>query len=59
MAERAKSLSQFRINPKGEGYELHIEDDAGETIEFEVTRDQLDVIVDHLDDILEEDDSDV
>ena len=54
---RSKTLTQFRIEGSGDKFQLHIEDDAGETIEFGVTRDQLDVIVDHLDDILNEDDA--
>jgi hypothetical protein len=57
MASKAKTLTQFRVEGSGDTFRLHIEDDAGETIEFEATRDQLDVIVDHLDDILNEDDA--
>ena len=58
MANTSKTLSQFRIEGAGESFRLHIEDDAGETIEFTATRDQLDVIVEHLDDALSQDDSD-
>ena len=57
MAKTAKTLTQFRVEGSGETFQMHIEDDAGETIEFQVTRDQLDVIVDSLDDLLNEDDS--
>jgi hypothetical protein len=57
MASKAKKLTQFRVEGEGDTFQMHIEDDAGETIEFEVTRDQLDVIVDSLDDILNEDDA--
>jgi hypothetical protein len=57
MAKKAKTLTQFRVEGSGDTFQMHIEDDAGETIEFQVTRDQLDVIVDSLDDILNEDDS--
>ncbi len=56
MANTSKALTQFRIEAEGKAYRMHIEDDAGESIEFTVTRDQLDVIVDHLDDLLEDDD---
>ena len=52
-----KTLSQFRIEGSGETFQIHIEDDAGEPIEFQATRDQLDVIVDSLDDLLNEDDA--
>ena len=58
MASKAKTLSQFRLEGSGDSFQLHIEDDAGETIEFTATRDQLDVIVEHLDEALSQDDSD-
>jgi hypothetical protein len=54
---KAKTLSQFRITGNGEAFTLHIEDNAGEAIEFEATRDQLDVIVESLEEILSEDDA--
>ncbi len=57
MANTKKTLSTFRVVKAGDGYSLHIEDDAGETIEFEATADQLDVIVETVDDMLEEDDA--
>ena len=57
MANTKKTLSTFRVVQAGEGYSLHIEDDAGETIEFEATADQLDIIVEALEDLLESDDS--
>ncbi len=53
----SKTLTQFRIEGSGDKFQLHIEDDAGEKIEFSVSRDQLDVIVDHLDDLLGADDA--
>jgi hypothetical protein len=54
---KAKTLTQFRITGSGETFTLHIEDNAGETIEFEATRDQLDVIVESLEEVLSEDDA--
>ena len=57
MAKTAKTLTQFRVEGSGDAFTMHIEDDAGETIEFEVTRDQLDVIVESLDEILSADDA--
>ena len=57
MANTRKTLSRFTIHRRGPDYSLHIEDDAGEVIEFEATADQLDVIADHLDDMLEADDA--
>jgi hypothetical protein len=52
-----KTLSRFGIETKGEGFSLHIEDDAGEVIEFDATAEQIDLIVEALDDLLDEDDS--
>ncbi len=57
MAGTKKTLSTFRVEARGDGYSLHIEDDAGETIEFEATAEQLDVIVEELEDMLGDDDS--
>lgn len=57
MASQAKTLSKFVVQPKGDGFSFHIEDDAGETIEFEATRDQLDVLAESLEDLLGDDDS--
>lgn len=58
MANTKKTLSTFRVVKAGQGYSLHIEDDAGEVIEFEATADQLDIIAETLEDLLEADDSD-
>ncbi len=57
MAGSTKTLSTFRVEARGDAYSLHIEDDAGETIEFEATAEQLDLIVESLDDLLGDDDS--
>ena len=52
-----KTLTRFSITDTDGGFRLHIEDDAGETIEFEATADQLEVIADALDDTLDKDDT--
>ena len=57
MAGTKKTLSTFRVEQRGEAYSLHIEDDAGEMIEFEATAEQLDLIVEELDNLLGDDDS--
>ncbi|MBV8973238.1 MAG: hypothetical protein JO290_13215 [Sphingomonadaceae bacterium] len=44
-----RKLTQFTITEAGDDYLLHIEDDAGETIEFTATYDQLDVLVEAID----------
>ena len=51
----ARKLTQFRISEAGDDYMLHIEDDAGETIEFTATYDQLDLLVEEIDRHLDED----
>lgn len=50
-----KTLTNFTITESGEDYLLHIEDDAGETIEFTATYDQLDLLVETIDAHLDED----
>ncbi len=57
MAGKSKTLTQFRIEGSGDSFQLHIEDDAGETIEFGVSREQLEVIVESLDETLSDDDA--
>lgn len=52
----ARKLAQFRVelDEAGETATIHIEDEAGETLEFRAERAQLDVIADTLDDLLAE-----
>ncbi len=52
-----KKLAKFTITEAGEGFNLHIEDEAGHVLELLATRDQLDVIDDALEELLEQDDS--
>ncbi|MDB5481824.1 MAG: hypothetical protein JWO83_2877 [Caulobacteraceae bacterium] len=58
MATNRKTLSRFTVQRRGDRFSLHIEDDAGDVIEFEATPDQIEVIADALEDMLEEDDAD-
>ena len=51
----ARKLTKFTITEAGDDYALHIEDDAGETIEFTATYDQLDLLVEEIDRHLDED----
>jgi hypothetical protein len=53
--DMAKALARFTIEPDGEGYTLHIEDEDGDTLELTATAEQLDLIAEALDDQLEED----
>ena len=50
-------LKRFEVRGEEQEFTIHIEDDAGQTIEMSASRDQLDVIADGLDDILLNDDS--
>ncbi len=52
-----KALTTFEIKKAGDGYTMHIEDDAGDRIEFTATVEQLDLISESLIEILEADDS--
>ena len=52
----AKKLTKFHIEPNGEEFRLHIEDESGGALELAATREQVDVIVDSLDELLGEDD---
>ncbi len=52
-----KKLAKFTLSEAGEGFDLHIEDEAGHVLELSSTRDQLDVIADKLDEVLSQDDS--
>ena len=52
-----KKLAKFTITEAGEGFNLHIEDEAGHVLELLATRNQLDVIDDALEELLEQDDS--
>ncbi len=55
----AKALSRFTIEPAGEGYTLHIEDEDGETLELTATVEQLDLIAESIEDHLEGDVEDI
>ncbi len=51
----ARTLAHLTITESGDDYLLHIEDDAGETIEMTATYDQLDLLVEAIDAHLNED----
>src|SRR3954451_21019584 len=54
MASPARTLSRFTVSPQanGTGFRLHIEDETGEVLDVDATRDQVEVITDALDDAL-------
>lgn len=51
----ARTLARFTITDAGDDYMLHIEDEAGETIEITATYEQLDLIAESIDEHLDED----
>ena len=55
----AKALARFTIEPDGEGYTLHIEDEDGDTLELTATAEQLDLISEAIEEHLEADVDDV
>lgn len=48
----ARTLHRFTVTARDGGFRLHIEDDQGEVLDLDATRDQIEVITDELDDIL-------
>lgn len=55
----SKILSQFTITRSGEDYVLHIEDEDGETQDYNATFDQLDLITEAIDQQLNADEEDI
>ena len=53
----AKALAKFTISEGDGDYRLHIEDDAGDTLELIATGEQLDLIAETVDAMLGEDDA--
>ena len=51
----AKALARFTIEPDGDGYTLHIEDEDGDTLELTATAEQLDLISEAINEHLEAD----
>lgn len=49
-----RQLAKFSISAREEDFVLHLEDDAGETLEFAASPEQLDAVIDALDELLSE-----
>lgn len=49
----AKKLARFTVTPNEESFQVHIEDDVGDVLELEATRDQIEVVADALDELLQ------
>jgi len=49
-----RQLARFAISVRADDFVLHLEDAAGEKIDFAATPDQLDTVIDALDEMLSE-----
>ena len=52
--EMARKLQRFSVRPHEQGFRLQIEDQDGECIDIEASREQVQVITDELDELLAE-----
>ena len=56
-APSANALAKFTVEKGGDAYRVHIENEAGETMELSATYEQLELLVETLDELLGADDS--
>lgn len=49
-----RQLARFAISVRAEDFVLHLEDSAGEKMDFAASPDQLDAVIDALDEMLSE-----
>jgi hypothetical protein len=49
-----RQLARFAISVRADDFVLHLEDDAGETMDFAASPEQLDAVIDALDEMLSE-----
>lgn len=49
-----RQLAKFSISVREDDFVLHLEDDAGEALDFAASPEQLDAVIDALDDLLSE-----
>ncbi|MCR5876122.1 hypothetical protein LRS10_19430 [Phenylobacterium sp. J426] len=54
-----RQLAKFSISVREEDFVLHLEDDAGEKMDFAASPEQLDAVIDALDELLSEAEEDV
>ena len=47
-----RQLARFAISVRAEDFVIHLEDDAGEKMDFSASPDQLDAVIDALDEML-------
>lgn len=51
-----RQLAKFSISVRETDFVLHLEDDAGEALDFAASPEQLDAVIDALDELLSDDD---
>lgn len=49
-----RQLARFAISVRADDFVLHLEDDAGEKMDFAASPEQLDAVIDALDEMLSE-----
>jgi hypothetical protein len=49
-----RQLARFAISVRADDFVLHLEDEAGEKMDFAASPDQLDAVIDALDEMLSE-----
>jgi hypothetical protein len=49
-----KQLARFAISVRADDFVLHLEDEAGERMDFAASPEQLDAVIDALDELLSE-----
>ena len=49
-----RQLARFAISVRADDFILHLEDEAGEKLDFSATPEQLDAVIDALDELLSE-----
>ena len=54
-----RQLAKFSISVREEDFVLHLEDDAGEALDFAASPEQLDAVIDALDELLSENEEDM
>lgn len=54
-----RQLAKFSISVRAEDFVLHLEDDAGEMLEFAASPEQLDAVIDALDELLSEEEEEI
>lgn len=54
-----RQLAKFSISVREEDFVLHLEDDAGEAMDFAASPEQLDAVIDALDELLSENEEDI